>query len=425
MNQRIMKNLVVAACSAIAIAGSRLEGQGTDTLLIAPLPEYRMMKDCTKDTPPNEACRITRAPTRSTLDSKLAVKPAAAWLDSGNTWTIAWRAPDDSVKAVSVNGGIQLPMSRLANTRYWILAVRIPGVDSAVMRLELAIDRAGQHIRDTTTVKQWRGPRAPPPVPSAREIAGTLRQDSIYSSAMKMYRGITWYLPPRPFRRNGLPVVYVADGQNVSDFGPMLDTLIRTRKLPPAALVGVWTSLPRRPADRPPRFDDDLRAVEYLEGMESAPDVDSVAVIERFRAHEKFFTEEVRRWAEDSLHVSKDPRYRAVQGGSNAGAYALTMGRKHPDLYGMIIANSHGDAPIQPVQGWSRAPRHYVSMGVLEPILFESVKALDDSLTKYRVPHVLNIYPSGHDYLVWKELLPRAIRWWLDQPPERRRQAGR
>ena len=144
-------------------------------------------------------------PPRETLDSNLAIKPVAVWLGSDNTWTIAC-GTGRFCKDVTVNGAFNA-ISRLANRRYWVLAVRIPGVDSAVMSLELAIQPAGQRIRDNDN-QTWRGPRAPPPprAKSSSGIAGTLRKDSIYRAFDEDVSRYNLVPAAATLRRDGLPV---------------------------------------------------------------------------------------------------------------------------------------------------------------------------------------------------------------------------
>jgi hypothetical protein len=211
----------------------------------------------------------------------------------------------------------------------------------------------------------------------------------------------------------------------VERYARIIDPLIVSGKLPPVALVGVWVasgSPKGGPATGP---GDDLRTIEYHHGVEELPGTDSAFVVARYRAHKRFFTEEVRRWAEDSLSVSTERRYRAVQGNSSGAHYALTLGRERPDLYGLVIANSNGGASalVRPERGWENAPRHYLSAGVLEPSLACTLTALSDSLARYGVPRVVSIYPSGHDSLVWRESLPLALAWWLGAPGMRQSRA--
>jgi enterochelin esterase-like enzyme len=352
---------------------------------------------------------------RREVEQRLGARNAAAW-SGDDHWTIAYRAEDDSITNVEVIGGIQLPMSRIEGTRLWALALRLPGADSAVISLDLRTRRGGEVRSDTTAIREWRGRNAPPKPREALWVSGTLRSDSLWSDTLDTWRGVTIYLPPGHTRARRIPVVYFADGQIVSSYARIIDPLVESGELPPVALVGMWVSRgsPKGgPATGP---GDDLRTIEYHEGVESLPGADSAFVVARYHGHKHFFTEEVRRWAEDSLFVSTERRWRAVHGSSSGGHYALTLGRERPDLYGLVIANSNAgaDALSAPARGWTAAANHYVSVGRLEqPSLTRTLTALGDSLARYGIPQVVNIYPSGHDSQVWRESLPRAFAWWL------------
>jgi len=271
---------------------------------------------------------------------------------------------------------------------------------------------------DSTTLRSWRGELADPPPPRSAKLAGRLVTDTIRSVALEEDRVVTWYLPPE--RGEEPPaVVYLTDGSQVPGLALSIDTLVSMGRIPPLALVGIWSG------ERPPSADpfrgiiDDWRAVEYLEGVASAaPSLqDSVAAARRYAAHETFFVQEIPAWAERTLGVSTAPADRALYGVSNGGAFALTMGRKYADLYGGVIAFSHGpsSAVATPEVSWGALPPHFLAVGWLEPSFSTVLHALADSLSSAGVPVRMEDYPSGHDGHVWSELFPQAVEWWLTQ----------
>jgi enterochelin esterase-like enzyme len=213
-----------------------------------------------------------------------------------------------------------------------------------------------------------------------------------------------------------VPVVYFADGQYVASYAPLVDTAITAGTLPAVALVGVWVGEGAPgggPATGPA---NDLRMIEYFPGVEALPGADSAFIVARYRGHYRFFTEEVRQWAESALGVSRERRWRAVQGSSSGASYALRLGRELPERYGLVIANSGGgaDALMGPAAGWAAAPRHYLAAGVMEPPgLARTLRAVGDSLAAHGMSAVVAVYPGGHDALVWNESLVGALRWWL------------
>jgi hypothetical protein len=81
-------------------------------------------------------------------------------------------------------------------------------------------------------------------------------------------RQVTVYVPPDPPEA----IVFAGDGQGISKWGPLLVKA----DVPPTMIVGVHRLT-----------DETLRLHEYSPSFEP----------ERFAAHEKFFVEDVRRWA--------------------------------------------------------------------------------------------------------------------------------
>lgn len=381
---------------------------------LTPLPEYRRILDCGAQTTEGAPCRIPEAPTIQELDQHLSGGRGAVWV-SGNRWTAAYRVAGAAVSRVELSGGIQLPMSRIEATDTWVLSLRLPGAERGVISLSVLVERGEALEVDTVTFRTWRGPAAPEPPQAAGHLAGTLRIDSIWSESMGMRRGVTVYLPPGHRRDQPLPVIYLTDGQNVKWYAPIIDTLIAQGALPPVVLVGVWVASGSTGGGPARGLVDDLRAIEYHAGIEGLPGTDSAFVVKRHVGHKSWFTDEVRRWAEDSLGVRTERRWRAVQGASSGGSYALTLGRERPDLYGTVIAFSTGGstALVPPSGGWAAASSHYLAAGALEPQLVTTLTALSDTLRRNEVPNVLQVYPSGHDFGVWRELLPHALAWWL------------
>ena len=78
--------------------------------------------------------------------------------------------------------------------------------------------------------------------------------------------------------------------------------------------------------------DETLRLHEYSPGFDP----------ERFAAHEKFFVEDVRRWARSRFGVALPAERTAVFGVSASGELALAIGLRHPDIYGAVFCASPG-----------------------------------------------------------------------------------
>ena len=94
-------------------------------------------------------------------------------------------------------------------------------------------------------------------------------------------RLVTVYVPPEPPEA----VVYAGDGQVIAPWGRLLEAA----DVPPTLIVGV-----HRLAD------ETLRLQEYSPGFDP----------QRFAAHERFFVEDVRRWAGARFGVALPPTAR-------------------------------------------------------------------------------------------------------------------
>src|SRR6516225_1601154 len=105
-------------------------------------------------------------------------------------------------------------------------------------------------------------------------------------------RPVTVYVPPEPPEA----VVFAGDGQLITQWGDVLETA----DVPPTMIVGAH------------RLDDEtLRLHEYSPGQSTAAFAFDP---ERFAAHEKFFVEDVRRWAQARFGIALPADRTAVFG---------------------------------------------------------------------------------------------------------------
>src|SRR4030095_8818240 len=114
-------------------------------------------------------------------------------------------------------------------------------------------------------------------------------------------------------------IVFAGDGQLITSWGAALEAA----DLPPTMIVGVH------------RLEDEtLRLHEYSPGRST----DAFAFDpQRFAAHEKFFVEDVRRWAATRLGARLPAGRTAVFGVSAGAELALAMGIRHPGVYGAVF----------------------------------------------------------------------------------------
>jgi pimeloyl-ACP methyl ester carboxylesterase len=81
---------------------------------------------------------------------------------------------------------------------------------------------------------------------------------------------------------------------------------------------------------------------------------------ERFAAHERFFVEDVGRWARSRFGVALPGERTAVFGVSAGGELTLALGLRHPDVYGAVFCGSPGGGYKPTGVMPSRIPRVYL-----------------------------------------------------------------
>ncbi len=204
-------------------------------------------------------------------------------------------------------------------------------------------------------------------------------------------RGVTVFLPTDRSVHVPLPVLFCADGQSVHGFAEHLSREIDRGYVPPIVLIGVHSD-PRR------------RAQEYLSDVEP----------QLFDAHERFFAGQILDWARRQYGVAKDRQFCGVFGFSNGGAFALSMGARQRDKFGVVIAFSiAGGADRVPEAEYARRPipRYYLSAGTREKPFRNTGRVLARMLSKQGVKHHSTERAAGHDFDFWAAELPEAIRW--------------
>ena len=202
-------------------------------------------------------------------------------------------------------------------------------------------------------------------------------------------RQVTAYVPPAAPEA----IVFAGDGQLITSWGGVLETA----DLPPTMIIG---------AHRPD--DEGLRLHEYSPGESTAafafdPD--------RFAAHEKFFVEDVRRWAQSRFDVSLSAERSAVFGVSASAELALAMGLRHPDTYSAVFCASPGAGYRPPAVIPSPLPRAYLVAGEQEPFFLENANRWADALREAGADVVMIERAGSHGGAFWKEELPLMVEW--------------
>jgi enterochelin esterase-like enzyme len=335
------------------------------------------------------------------LLARSELEQSRVWAD-GEELTFFYQSDAD---AVHICCGIQLPMQRVGDSDLWALTVRIEDLAEAVISYSFIPDWDRDLIEAEEGVSDeqvWRGPEAPPAPERAEALEGRVDRYTIDSVALGGSRDLTVYLPPDYDPIEDYPVVYSADGQSVDDFATVLDPQIVDGSVPAVIVVGVHSAEYEGTTEV---YDpaQDLRAQEYLLGNNP----------ERFEAHERFFVYEVSDWAEQTLSASSRREECAVFGFSNGGAFAVTMGIRHPEQHGVVLAFSLGAGPEglgTPEWTADTAPRQYLVAGTLEPFGFTTERWVA-RLNRMGVEHVYRERVCGHDVVMWVEEFPSAIAW--------------
>jgi len=195
-------------------------------------------------------------------------------------------------------------------------------------------------------------------------------------------RQVTVYVPPEPPGA----IVFAPDGQRISKWGRLLE---RAGVLS-TMIVGVHGLTDEMP-----------RLHEYSPGFEP----------ERFAAHEKFFVENVRKWADSRFGLELRPERTAVFGVSAGGELALALGLRHPDVYGAVFCASPGGGYRPPAVMPSPLPRAYLVAGTQEPFFLENARRWTDALRDAGADVVMNERAGSHGGAFWREEFPLMVAW--------------
>jgi enterochelin esterase-like enzyme len=195
-------------------------------------------------------------------------------------------------------------------------------------------------------------------------------------------RPVTVYVPADPPKA----IVFAGDGQLISPWGRVLETA----DVPSTMIVGV-----HRLAD------ETLRLHEYSPGFDP----------ERFAAHEKFFVEDVRRWARSRFGVAPPVERTAVLGVSAGGELALAIGLRHSDVYGAVFCASPGGGYRPPGVLPGPIPRTYLVAGTLEPFFLKNATRWAITLRNAGADVVMTERVGSHGGPFWRDEFPLMAAW--------------
>jgi enterochelin esterase-like enzyme len=294
--------------------------------------------------------------------------------------------------AVQLIGTVQVPLSHIDGTDIWIVQLRRPSWDEALLSYSIIDD--GKAAAGGSGY--FRGNRAPKLALEAANLRGEVRGERIHSSVLGENRYVTIYLPPT--RSRDLPMLVMADGQSCQEFARVVEPLILAGKVRPFAIVGVHASTNAQAAGS---YDPakNRRAQEYL------PFEDPV-IAER---HMRFVVEEVIPWATQRFHLANRRSDRAVVGFSNGAAFAIDAAMSHGELFADALAfspnwdgsNRDGSDPNRPLT----LPRFHFAAGKLESNFETMARRANSRIQAWGANSEIRIYDSGHEMLMWKRAL--------------------
>lgn len=218
-----------------------------------------------------------------------------------------------------------------------------------------------------------------------------VRDYEITSQALVGTRRVTVYLPQDYRGSNDKPVVLCADGQTVGRFAERVHQEIARGRLPSLILIGAHSI-------------EEIRVGEYVEGVSD----------ELFDAHERFFTQEICRWAHAEFDIQPKRERCGVFGFSNGGAFAVAMGFRHPKQFGVVIAFSMAggiDRTSTVADFENLFSRFYLSAGNREKPVRDRTRFLAKWLTKNGAQARYTERPGAHDFAHWTSELPQALQW--------------
>jgi predicted alpha/beta superfamily hydrolase len=291
----------------------------------------------------------------------------------------------------------------------------------------VAVDAATRQI--DATVERWASDK-PAALPSTG--IGNLQLHTINSRALKQPRTIRVWLPPG-YDANPNPrysVLYMHDGQNCFDratsaFGneweidETLTRLIRDKRIPPLIVVAIDNGLANR-----------INELTYVADAKHGGG--------QAAAYAEFLLTEVKPFIEKTYRIEAGPAHTFLGGSSLGGLVSLEIARRHPNIFGGVIAMSPAiwwsdDALLKEVEadpGGLVGARVWIDMGSRESVpdsstgasntqsqrFVDAARRLDVALTKHRTDHHLLIDDkhAEHNEPAWASRFPEAITYILN-----------
>lgn len=347
------------------------------------------------------ACRLKTNLGAAEIVRMLGPNTAALEVQGDNVLFVA-RA---SAPAVSVAGTITAPMERITGTDLWAARFRIASIERALLKF-MAIDSATWQMLPGTKAIDWRGPRAALAPLAKSKLTGRIVKRQLWSDALQETRKVNVYLPPGFSVERRYPALYMGDGDFIFGWAAVIEPLIDSGAIVPIVIVAAEAGQPGIVEDRS-TLGVDVRSADYLPDFHNAGD--------RFERHMRFFTQELLPYAEREFALTPDRTKRAIQGQSNSAVFARWAGYEHPELFGAVLAFSHGWSAKgnRPAPGDPRRASFVFSAGLYEAGFYVSTKRTAAILRADGYDVTEEYAFAGHDPTAWSMMLvkylPRAF----------------
>ena len=157
----------------------------------------------------------------------------------------------------------------------------------------------------------------------------------------------------------------------------------------------------------------------WLIGVDNSPSLRNAEYVlsqgsPSFLQHESFFTGAVRSWAQSVTGIDHRPERSAVFGYSCGGAFAFSMGARHPQLLRTVFAFSIAAWPLENPPSKPTAElmssSFYFRTGSREPGgMRATMKRLQQWLKPTNCKINATVAPGGHDAVFWSSQFNHCV----------------
>lgn len=329
------------------------------------------------------------------LIERSKVEDSDAWLDNGKM-TFFHQVEADSVQVRIASQS--KPMKRISGSNVWTCQVSWPDLEHGLLNYGFMATLNGKPIGGGGR-RNWRGPKAPPALRFADVLVGSVEHHDLESQALGESRTVSVYMPGP--NRKVEKVVYMSDGDSVESYAHVVDPLIEAGDLTPFAIIGTHSGVYRGEGEL--SRDDvqrNVRALEYVPSLDP----------NRFSQHESFFTDEVLKWAEEKYSLPHSVKTRVVFGFSNGGSFSATMGIRHPNIYGYVIACAIAGDRYDLSKAHRLTNEFFLISGRWDTRFHGNVQYLHKVLSQAKVKCRIVVRAAEHDGTMWQEEFVSAMK---------------